>query len=148
MHPKYSRWKPSAEQMLVLQSEYEVNSFPSKEHRARIASQIDCSERRVQVWFQNKRQRERPQTRIHPPIPENDFAFKTLQSVYQYWIEHNSLRVPFAHQSSEHEPPLLIENADNLEAKIDDFVNQFEEDILNIAQTPTMGDIFSLDQED
>ena len=55
--PKYVRTKWTSEQLRVLNETFLVNPFPSRETRASIAAQLNVTQRNVQVWFQNTRQR-------------------------------------------------------------------------------------------
>ncbi|PRP78411.1 hypothetical protein PROFUN_13715 [Planoprotostelium fungivorum] len=48
----------SSEQQRLLQVEYEQGAYPSKRKMKYIAQRLDSTPRRVQIWFQNKRQRE------------------------------------------------------------------------------------------
>ena len=41
-----------------------MRRFPDPELKKRLASQLDVDPRRIQVWFQNRRQREKPRTDV------------------------------------------------------------------------------------
>ncbi|PRP74660.1 hypothetical protein PROFUN_03582 [Planoprotostelium fungivorum] len=47
----------SGEQQRLLQVEYEQGAYPSKREMKYIAQRLNSTPRRVQIWFQNKRQR-------------------------------------------------------------------------------------------
>lgn len=49
------RWTP--EQRDELERVWSENRFPSRAHREEIAARLHVTERNVQVWFQNRRQR-------------------------------------------------------------------------------------------
>ena len=50
----------SAHQKAILQKYYEHNRLPDTTERAAIAKAIGLSARAVKVWFQNRRQRQKP----------------------------------------------------------------------------------------
>ena len=52
------RWNIDAAAAAVLRRAYSVCRFPTREQRAELARELGVTERRVQVWFQNARQRE------------------------------------------------------------------------------------------
>ena len=56
------RWKIADETRARLESEYKANKFPTAEDRERIAQTCNTTTRRVQVYFQNRRQREKELT--------------------------------------------------------------------------------------
>ena len=58
MTTRWSRWKVGgAEQAVLEHAFHETNGFPTVTDRSSLACLLDASERRVQVWFQNQRQR-------------------------------------------------------------------------------------------
>ena len=63
---KQARWNVSDASLSVLEQAYQKDPFPGLDVRRELATQLSASERQVQVWFQNKRQRERRP----PPAPE------------------------------------------------------------------------------
>lgn len=68
--PKYIRTRWTSEQLDALQRSYDVNPFPTKEERASLAKLLCVTQRNVQVWFQNTRQRGKvPPPRPSPPPP-------------------------------------------------------------------------------
>jgi len=50
-----NRRRVTPEQLAVLEREFECGMIPDLETRQRLANQLGFSERRVQVWFQNRR---------------------------------------------------------------------------------------------
>ena len=56
--PGTRRWKVPAEARAVLENEFAINAFPTKEHREHLANQLNTTPRRVQIFFQNARQRQ------------------------------------------------------------------------------------------
>ena len=92
---RWSRWRVGgAEQTLLEQTFAETLGFPDASVRSSLARVLEVSERRIQVWFQNHRQRGRYAedsrlvaslglntiillciyTRIHPTIPYDAMA--------------------------------------------------------------------------
>lgn len=63
---KLSRWQIGNGSLSVLEQVYQMDPFPGLDARRELAKQLSVSPRQVQVWFQNKRQRERRP----PPAPE------------------------------------------------------------------------------
>jgi hypothetical protein len=53
------RWKIPDETRARLESEYRANKFPTATDRERIAQMCNTTTRRVHVYFQNRRQREK-----------------------------------------------------------------------------------------
>ena len=51
----------------VLVTAFSISSTPTKEQRQKLAEAIGTTERRVQVWFQNRRQRATPGDGSAPP---------------------------------------------------------------------------------
>jgi len=51
----------------VLVTAFSISSTPTKEQRQKLAEAIGTTERRVQVWFQNRRQRAQPSDGSAPP---------------------------------------------------------------------------------
>jgi len=56
---KQSRWQIRSGALSVLEQVYAVEPFPGLETRRELSRKLNVSVRQVQVWFQNKRQRER-----------------------------------------------------------------------------------------
>ena len=56
---KLSRWQIGNGSLSVLEQVYQMDPFPGLDARRELAKQLSVSPRQVQVWFQNKRQRER-----------------------------------------------------------------------------------------
>jgi hypothetical protein len=58
-HFNKRRHRTSAEQLRVLEMTYAGNKVPNQELRKDLASQLGMTTRRVQIWFQNKRAKEK-----------------------------------------------------------------------------------------
>jgi len=56
---RQSRWHITPEEQAKLEAAYLASPFPAAQLRASLAAQLQVSHRRIQVWFQNKRQKER-----------------------------------------------------------------------------------------
>ena len=55
---RWSRWKVGgAEQAVLEHAFHETSGFPTVTDRSSLACVLDSTERRIQVWFQNQRQR-------------------------------------------------------------------------------------------
>lgn len=54
-----TRWKINEAAREVLEDQYMRKRFPSPISKKRLAEQLDVAPRRIQVWFQNRRQREK-----------------------------------------------------------------------------------------
>lgn len=62
-----TKWTPEAE--MVLCAHYAENAFPTPQTRERLAARFGVTARSVQVWFQNRRQRDvtrRPANNVPP----------------------------------------------------------------------------------
>lgn len=53
------RWVPSDEAKSLLETIFSADSFPTFSVRTQLAQQLGIDARQVQIWFQNRRQRER-----------------------------------------------------------------------------------------
>ncbi|KAI9356091.1 Homeodomain-like protein, partial [Pilaira anomala] len=62
---KAKRKRASPSQLLVLNRVFQSTCFPSTELRIELGKQLGMSPRTVQIWFQNKRQSMRSQTRYY-----------------------------------------------------------------------------------
>merc|ERR1712087_414565 len=57
--PKQSRWNITRGALDLLEQAFNLVKFPSLFVRQQLAQELNVSCRQVQVWFQNRRQRER-----------------------------------------------------------------------------------------
>merc|ERR1719460_2948905 len=76
---KASRWQIGIGSLGVLEQVYAVEPFPGLETRRELSRKLNVSARQVQVWFQNKRQRERKISRSKgqlstPGLPDTPAA--------------------------------------------------------------------------
>ena len=76
---KMSRWQIGNGSLSVLEQVYSLDPFPGLDARRELAKQLNVSPRQVQVWFQNKRQRERKISRAKgqlstPGLPDTPAA--------------------------------------------------------------------------
>jgi hypothetical protein len=55
-----TRWKIDGDDKKMLEEEFMRKRFPSPRSKKRMADQLNVEPRRIQVWFQNRRQREKP----------------------------------------------------------------------------------------
>ncbi|KAL3893442.1 MAG: hypothetical protein SGPRY_014232 [Prymnesium sp.] len=62
-----SRWKITSESKGMLEREFHRKRFPSPRSKKRLAEELDVEPRRIQVWFQNRRQREKSGSELEPP---------------------------------------------------------------------------------
>lgn len=60
---KISRWQIGSSALTVLEQVYAMEPFPGLDTRRELSRKLNVSPRQVQVWFQNKRQRERKLSR-------------------------------------------------------------------------------------
>ena len=76
--PRFRRHQWSSSDLKVLETfYYKISKFPSLKQREDMAREMNCSGRKVQVWFQNKRQRE---NKTHIP----------LQNIFHAQYEHST----------------------------------------------------------
>jgi len=80
---KASRWQIGSQALIVLEQVYTVEPFPSLDTRRELSRKLNVSARQVQVWFQNKRQRERKLSRSKgmfstPGLPDTPAATAAL----------------------------------------------------------------------
>ena len=63
-----TRWKIDGDDKKMLEQEFLRKRFPSPRSKKRMADQLNVEPRRIQVWFQNRRQREKgPEDEDQPP---------------------------------------------------------------------------------
>lgn len=55
------RWSVQARARSLLERSFETDPYPRMDARTRIANQLKVTQRQVQIWFQNRRQREQRQ---------------------------------------------------------------------------------------
>lgn len=65
------RWTPSDDAKALLETIFSADAFPTFAVRSKLAVQLGIDCRQVQIWFQNRRQRERVKT-IAPKSAEED----------------------------------------------------------------------------
>ena len=71
--PRRPRWTPSEDAKALLEKVFIADSFPTFAVRSQLAEQLSIDSRQVQIWFQNRRQRERLKTGSHATaLPEAD----------------------------------------------------------------------------
>lgn len=58
-HAKAPRWNVDGDTLSILEQVYAVEPFPGIATREALAQKLEVSGRQIQVWFQNRRQRER-----------------------------------------------------------------------------------------
>lgn len=64
-----SRWNVSYVTRRALERSFATNPYPKAAERARLASEFDVSQRQIQIWFQNRRQRVRkPKSAKKEPV--------------------------------------------------------------------------------
>lgn len=63
--PRRPRWTPSEDAKTLLEKVFSADSFPTFAVRSQLAEQLSIDSRQVQIWFQNRRQRERLKTGSH-----------------------------------------------------------------------------------
>lgn len=63
--PRRPRWTPSEDAKALLEKVFSADSFPTFAVRSQLAEQLSIDSRQVQIWFQNRRQRERLKTGSH-----------------------------------------------------------------------------------
>ncbi|KAL1507464.1 hypothetical protein AB1Y20_008300 [Prymnesium parvum] len=64
------RWTPSDEAKALLETIFSADSFPTFTVRNHLAEQLGIDSRQVQIWFQNRRQRER--LKVHSGSVKDD----------------------------------------------------------------------------
>merc|ERR1719446_577947 len=77
----------------MLESVYAVEPFPGLDTRRELARKLNVSARQVQVWFQNKRQRERKISRSKglfstPGLPDTPAAAAAAAAAYAQQQHH------------------------------------------------------------
>lgn len=71
--PRRPRWTPSEDAKALLEKVFIADSFPTFAVRSQLADQLSIDSRQVQIWFQNRRQRERLKTgSLATALPEAD----------------------------------------------------------------------------
>jgi len=88
-HFNKRRHRTSAEQLRVLEMTYAGNKVPNQELRKDLASQLGMTTRRVQIWFQNKRAKEK---RL-----KNSLQSKVLAGAAPPQLPHLSSSLHLAH---------------------------------------------------
>jgi len=77
------RWAPSESDKTLLEERYGVDPFPSAAVRTELAARLNIAPRQVQVWFQNRRQKERAKNNaqkandVAPPSPDSSSSAST-----------------------------------------------------------------------
>ena len=82
-----SRWKLNDEQKAFLATEFNTKRFPSPKSKRRLAEALDVEPRRIQVWFQNRRQREKTAEESGAAATAFELSTSSLES----YTPHTSL---------------------------------------------------------
>ena len=78
--PRRPRWTPSEDAKALLETIFTADSFPTFSVRNQLAEQLQIDSRQVQIWFQNRRQRERLRTGQQQALEERDAALAADRS--------------------------------------------------------------------
>lgn len=107
------RHRTTAEQLRVLEATYATNKVPNQEVRRELAAQLSMTTRRVQIWFQNKRAKEkrmknlantRPPGASSAPDATNNPLFNSTANS----LQTRSLPEPSAFATSPMSPPARL----------------------------------------
>ena len=59
MSRQQQRWRIADNSLAILEQIYQLDRFPAQNTRNELATTLNVSSRQIQVWFQNRRQRDR-----------------------------------------------------------------------------------------
>ena len=83
---KWKRWNPSQEcKNILLQHIAKHGYFPDAETRADLARRFDTTERRIQVFFQNQRQRKKQDAPAVASTGRNILDYALVARLLQVW---------------------------------------------------------------
>eukprot|EP00308_Calcidiscus_leptoporus_P016567 CAMPEP_0119380298 /NCGR_PEP_ID=MMETSP1334-20130426/56303_1 /TAXON_ID=127549 /ORGANISM="Calcidiscus leptoporus, Strain RCC1130" /LENGTH=394 /DNA_ID=CAMNT_0007400065 /DNA_START=33 /DNA_END=1217 /DNA_ORIENTATION=+ len=68
---KTPRWQVAPQQHDLLEQTYAITRFPSADTRKQLATMVKATSLQVQVWFQNRRQRERKLSKLDTTAPDD-----------------------------------------------------------------------------
>ena len=111
------RWTPTDQQKGILETVFAADSFPSFALRKQLAEQLAIEPRQVQIWFQNRRQRERKEGGLISEISEmrlkagNDVEALTslYRKIFNYLVVRAGLE-PGADRPAEREIAAALES--------------------------------------
>lgn len=121
--PKRRRKRTTEEQMEVLEKAYRYDKMPNQSLRESLAKELGMTPRRVQVWFQNKRAKERrilksgngsqsPQD-AHEEVPEDSSPSEHVSDSFEPRgttepIVEDSAESKDTHDNSENPPEFIL----------------------------------------
>lgn len=111
-HFNKRRHRTSAEQLRVLEMTYAGNKVPNQELRKDLATQLGMTNRRVQIWFQNKRAKEKrlrsqSQLRMHPTSIMATTSSASSTSSSSVTTLYHGPSPPVSSFMSHHPPPTI-----------------------------------------
>lgn len=74
------RWHIDADALAVLEAVFKLDQFPNIETRKQLGIDLNVSARQIQVWFQNRRQRERKNRSSNSLLSEAGGSSASLSS--------------------------------------------------------------------
>jgi len=97
---KAPRWQVSPEQQAQLEKTYTTNRFPTSEARKQLAAVLNATPLQVQVWFQNRRQRERRMAKMESASHSSSssgikrtYSYDTSKGMINNFVDTSSSRL-------------------------------------------------------
>ena len=95
------RWSPSDAAKHLLEATFVTCQFPGVEARDQLAAEIGCTNRQIQVWFQNRRQRDQKDF-VRPRSASADIDLPVKQPYQKAYALDQLRQLPMA-------PPMVGE---------------------------------------